>query len=66
MLSEKGTKQRFAFRCSTSVAVRLCCVPEFVLLLLFPRHPFVQKVGYRAGETLDVTQEAHFHVLVFF
>lgn len=66
MLTEKGAKQRFPFRCSASVALRLCCVLEFVSLLLFPRHPFVYKVGYSAGETLDVAQKAHFHVLVFF
>lgn len=56
MLTEKETMQRFALRCSTSVALRLCCVLEFVSLLLFPRHPFVYKVGYRAGESLDVAQ----------
>lgn len=66
VLTEKGTKQRFAFRCSARVALRLCWVVEFVSLLLFSRHPFVYKVGHRAGETLDMAQKAHFHVLVFF
>lgn len=51
MLTARETKQRVAFRCFVLAVPRLLCSAEFVLLLLFSRHPLVLRVRYWAGET---------------
>lgn len=50
--SLKKEISRFTFRCIVLVALRLLCSVEFVILLHFPKHPFMLKIRYLWQERL--------------